>query len=157
MPVLAPSWNSPLTFAASEADGVKSAMAHFTPATAAVCSERARIPATDPPGRCRPDTYACTRVLALTPERAVTRVCAVTRVWAVTRVSVLAEAAGAATANSPQVPSASVPASVPDSVADIIAGSVRRAARARVNPASKLRILTRFPPKYVTMRPFRDT
>ena len=56
MPVLAPSWNSACTPEPADADGVKSAMAQLTPATEAVCSESARIPATELAGRCRADT-----------------------------------------------------------------------------------------------------
>jgi hypothetical protein len=52
--VPAPSWNSACTPGAADADGVKSAIAQFTPDTDAVCSEPARIPATEPAGRCRP-------------------------------------------------------------------------------------------------------
>ena len=62
MPVLAPSWNSACTPEPADADGVKSAIAQFTPATDAVCSESARIPATELAGRCRADTYAWTSV-----------------------------------------------------------------------------------------------
>jgi hypothetical protein len=88
MPVLAPSWKSAWTPAAADADGVKSAMAQFTLAAEVVCSEPARIPATDPAGRCRPETEARTSVPALTVG------------------GVLAAAAGA-------IPSASDPASTP--------------------------------------------
>jgi hypothetical protein len=90
---------------------VKSAIAHCVPATEAVRSDLARIPATALAARCRPDRYACTSAGLFTAVGVLAPV-GVLALVGVLSADGLAAAAGAPTRDPPRKPADSVPATI---------------------------------------------